>query len=75
MYLHVYYLLVMENVLKFRTLFFFFFHFFFFFCLKFCFLCSCFIKCLVEFANRVDVDQTTPEEQSDMGLHCLQILL
>ena len=43
---------------------------------KFCFLCSSFLKYLVEMANSVDPDQTAPsglQEQSDLGLHCLHM--
>ena len=33
-----------------------------------------FHKLLNGMANSVDPDQTAPEEQSDLGLHCLHML-
>ena len=66
---------ILVNVLKFRTLCFV--HFW----PKFCFLCNCFLKYLMEWqtvktligmANSEDPDQAA-QEQSDQGLHCLCI--
>ena len=40
---------------------------------QFCSLYSYFLKILHEKVNSVDLDQTAPQEQSDLGLHCLQM--
>ena len=55
------------TVLKFRTLYSILFR------LKFCFLCICLLKCLVEWQTVNTQIRLLLQEQSDLGLHCLHM--
>ena len=41
---------------------------------KFCFLCICFLKYLMEWQTVYTLIRLLPQEQSDLGLHCLHML-
>ena len=58
---------VTVNVLKIRTLY------SILFLPKFCFLCSCFLKYLVERQTVQTQIRLLLKEQSDLGLHCLHM--